>query len=183
MLLKVVTDRKIAELRCVAVPAYGMAARPVAGRHGADVERHADGVTGIEPCASDLGELPCWPQIACSHFGISLEAAGCEHHAFCLYVDSAPFVLYAHAMHAVVVGDERDGARVVCDCNPALLRDFCVRFNEARAAAPGLNRKAAPELEFPVDFIGLPSVDWNKPDTLALHPPHRVLAACYQQFA
>ena len=123
------------------------------------------------------------PEIAGAHFSIGLKTTRREHNAFRLDVESAPFVLYAHTMHAAVIGDERDGARVVGDGDAALLRDFCVRFDETRATTPGLNGKATPEFEFSVDFISLPSVDRNKADALALHPSHRVLAACDQQFA
>ena len=81
MLLEIVADGEIAELRRIAVPADGMAARPVAGRHGAGLQRHADAVAGVEAGAADLGELPARPEIARAHFGVGLEAAGGEHDA------------------------------------------------------------------------------------------------------
>jgi hypothetical protein len=86
-------------------------------------------------------------------------------------------------VYTVIIGDERLGARFVGDRNAAFLRDFGMRFDQARAAAPSLNRQAAPEFEFPVDLVGLAAVDRDKTDALALHPAHRLFAARYEQLA
>ena len=58
-----------------------------------------------------------------------------------------------------------------------------MRFDQARAAAPGFDRQATPELEFSVDLVGLPAVNRDEADALASHPAHRVLAARDQEFA
>ena len=92
-------------------------------------------------------------------------------------------MLDADPVHTVVIGDERQGARFVGDRDATFLRDFGMRFDQARAATPGLNREATPELEFSVDLVGLPPVYRDKADALTLHPAHRVLAACYEQLA
>ena len=62
MLLEAVADREVAELGRVAVPADRVAARPVAARRGADVQRHADAVAGVEARAADFGEIPPGPR-------------------------------------------------------------------------------------------------------------------------
>ena len=87
MLLEIVADRQVAELRRVAVPADRVAARPVAGRHGADVQRHLDAVAGVEAGAAHLGEVPARAEIARAHLGIGLEPAAGQHHAFRLHLD------------------------------------------------------------------------------------------------
>src|SRR5258708_12965821 len=74
MLLEIVADREIAEFRRVAVPADGVAARPVAIGHGADIERHADAVAGVEAGAAHLGEVPARPEIARAPFRLALAA-------------------------------------------------------------------------------------------------------------
>src|SRR5262249_52654810 len=158
--------------RRVAVPSDRMTARPVAGRHGANVERHADPVARVEPRTTDLGELPCGSKIARTHLGIGLKSSGCKDDAFRFDLDRAPLVLDAYTMNAVVIGDERQGARVVGDCNAVFPRDLGVRFDKTWAAAPGFHRQAAPEFEFSIDLVGLPSVDWNEADALLLHPAH-----------
>ncbi len=75
VLLEAVADREVAEFRRVEVPADRVAARPVAVRRGADVERHADAVAGVEARAAHLGELPAGPEIARAPFGVGFEAA------------------------------------------------------------------------------------------------------------
>jgi len=176
-------DRRIAELRRVAVPADRVAARPVAGRHGADLERHADAVAGVEAGAADLGEFPAGTEIAGAHFGVGLKAAGGEHDAACAHLGGAAVVLDSHAPDAVVIGDQRQRARIVGNRDALLLRDRRVRLDQARAAAPGLDGEAAPELELALDLVGLPAVDRNEADALLLQPPHRVLAARDQKLA
>ena len=139
MLLEVVTDGKITELRRVAVPSDRMAAGPIAGRHGADVERHANAVAGVESGAANLGKLPGGPQITRPHFGIGLKPAGREDHAFRLDLDCAAVVLHTYALNTVIVGDQRQGSGVVSDFNAVFPGDLGMRVNKARAAAPGFD--------------------------------------------
>ena len=51
-------ELKLVHVRRVEVPACRMAARPVAERHGAAVERHAKAVAGVETRPAHLGEIP-----------------------------------------------------------------------------------------------------------------------------
>src|ERR1700687_6195407 len=53
--LELIADREIAEFRRVHFPLHGMAARPVAARRGANVERHANSVASVETAAAYLG--------------------------------------------------------------------------------------------------------------------------------
>src|SRR5207247_9034052 len=80
VILDLVADSEVAELRGVPLPCHGMAARPVADRLCADVERHADRVAGVEPRAAHLGELPAGAQVARAPFGIRLESSRREDH-------------------------------------------------------------------------------------------------------
>src|SRR5580658_4906063 len=48
MLLKAIADRQIPKLRRVAIPADGVASRPIAKWHRADIQRHPDTVAGVE---------------------------------------------------------------------------------------------------------------------------------------
>ena len=80
VLLELVADVDVAELRRVAVPAGGVAARPVAVGRGADVERHLQAVADVEARAAHLGEFPARAEVARAHLGVGLEAAAGEHH-------------------------------------------------------------------------------------------------------
>ena len=56
-------------------------------------------------------------------------------------------------------------------------------LDEARAAALGLDREAAPELELAVDQIGLPAPDRVELHALLVQPAHRVARAADQAVA
>ena len=56
--LKLVADREVTELRRVHLPLHRVAAGPVAAGTRADVESHADAVTGIEARAAHLRQIP-----------------------------------------------------------------------------------------------------------------------------
>src|SRR5262249_50065853 len=81
VLLEVVAHRQVPEFGGVAIPGDGVTSRPIAGWLGADVERHADAVTGVEARAAHLGQLPAGPQVARAPFGVGLKAARGQHHA------------------------------------------------------------------------------------------------------
>src|SRR6185295_1874689 len=82
MLLEAVAHREVTGLRRIAVPGHRVAAGPVAVGRGADVERHADRVAGVEARAAHLGELPARTQVARAPFRIRLEAAGRQNNGF-----------------------------------------------------------------------------------------------------
>jgi len=160
-----------------------MAARPVADRLSADRERHLDAVAGVETGAADLGEFPAGPEIARAHFGIGLEAAGGEHHALGLHFDGVPVVLDAHALDAVVIGEQGKRAGAIGDDDIVLACDLGQRVHQSGPAAHGFDREAAPELEYAADLVGLPSPDRHEADALVAHPQHGRLAALDQNFA
>ena len=124
MLLEVVADRQIAELRRVAIPTDRVATRPVAGRHGVDLERHLNAVAGVKARAANLREFPHRSEIARAHFGIGLKAAGRQHHALGPHLDGLAVVLNAHAVDAIVVGDQRQRASPIGDGDIVLARDL-----------------------------------------------------------
>src|SRR5260221_2411581 len=160
-----------------------MTARPVTGWHGANMERNTIRIAGVESRPADFAESPAGTKIARSHFSIGLEAAGSEHHAPCLDFNGSSIVLHAHAVNAVIVGDQRESMRVVGNRYAVFHRDFCVRLDEARAAAPGFDRESAPEFEFTVDLVGLSAIDGDETNAFLLHPAHRVFASCDQKLA
>src|SRR5205807_5477633 len=165
----------------VAVPADRVAARPVAGRLRARVERHLDAVAGVEAGAAHLGEFPARAEIARAHFRVGLEAAGGEHDAFRLDVAGLAGVAHAQALHALIIGDEAERAGLVDEVDLVLARDLAPGGDQAGAAAPTLDREAAPEFELAVHFERLPTVDRRKLDALAAHPAHRLSAFLDQQ--
>src|SRR5262249_20599244 len=139
VLLKIVADRQIAELRRIAIPADRVAARPVSGRLRADVERHLDAVAGVETRAAHLGELPAGPEITCAHFRVGLKAAGGEHDALRLDLAGLAGVAHANALHAVVIGNQAEPARLVDEVDAVLARDFGPRRNQSGTAAPAFD--------------------------------------------
>ena len=120
VLLECVAHREVAELGRVALPTHRVTAGPVAGRRRADVQRHLDHVAGVEARAPHLGEFPVRAEIAGAPLGIGLEATAREHHAVRKNLDALAFALHAHAVHAVVVVDQRGGARGVPDVDAVL---------------------------------------------------------------
>ena len=107
VLLEGVADRKVAELGGVVVPADGVAAGPVAGRRGADVERHADAVAGVEAGAAHLRELPARAEVAGAPLGVRFEAAAGEDHGPGLDVVKLALLLHAHPGDRMPVVAER----------------------------------------------------------------------------
>ena len=105
VLLEAVAHGEVAEIRCIPVPSDRVAAGPVAGRHGAGLQRHADAVTLIEAGPAHLGKVPAGPQIARPPGGVGLEAAAGQHHGARVNLDRMPVDPRAHAAHAGVVGE------------------------------------------------------------------------------
>src|SRR6185503_11078618 len=99
MLLELVANREVAELRGVAVPGDRMAPRPVPRRRSADIERHPNHVAGVETRAAHLRKFPTRPEITRAPFRIRLEAAGGEDDALCVHIDRLAGALDAHTFH------------------------------------------------------------------------------------
>src|SRR5438477_7144931 len=181
VLLEIVADRQVTELRCVAIPADRVATGPIAGRHGTDVERHPDAVTGIESGAAHLGQIPSWAEIARTPFRIGLETAGGQYDAFGFELGGPPAMAHAQPFDALVVGEQIKRAGFVEDADAVLAGAFGPCSHQARPAAPGLDREAAPEFEPAIDLEGLTAVDRREPDALAAHPAHSVAAVLDQE--
>src|SRR5258708_25721456 len=147
MLLELVADREVAELGRVALPGDCVAARPVAGGGGADVERHADRVAGVEARAAHLGELPSRPQIARALFGIGLKAARSEDHRLAFQLHCFSAMLRTNAMHARIVAEKRQRACAIPDLVCRLLLEKKNAIDQPGAAAHRLDADPAPQLE------------------------------------
>src|SRR5690606_31843732 len=182
MLLALVADREIAELRGVALPGHRVAAGPVAHRGGADVERHANDLARVEARAAHLGELPAGAEVAGPHLRIGLEATSGQDDGFAFDVLRLALMANANTVNPVVVGEQRNGAGAVPDLDAVLARDGRQVLDEARAAAHGLHREAAPELEAPADFERLPAPGRGEAQALLAHPHHGLQAFLYQDF-
>src|SRR6185312_6132580 len=181
MLLEIVADREVAEFRRVAVPADGVAARPVAVGHGADIERHADAVAGVEAGAAHLGEVPARAEIARAPFGIGLEAAGSEHRRFGMDIDVPAVLAHARAADARAVEEELVRPSVVEDAYLLALAGRGQVVDEAGPAARHLGGEPAPELELAVDLEGLATIGGVELDPLPIHPDHGLEAVVDQR--
>ena len=181
MLLELIAHREVAELGRVALPADGVAARPVAVGHRADVQRHADAVAGVEARAAHLGELPSGAEIARAPFVVALEAAGREHHRFRPDLLDPASGLHLDAAHRHAVEDQLRGPVAVADLDAPFRRDLVQRIDQPGAAAPGLDGEAAPELEPSVDLECLAAPDRREAHALFAHPEKGVARARDQQ--
>ena len=183
VLLEVVADREVAELRRVVVPLHRVRARPVAEARRADGERHVDAVAGVVGRAAHFRELPAGPEIARAHLGVGFEAAAGDHHGLAGDVLEVAVGFHLQARDGLAVVDQRDAARVVADLDAVLLGELEVLVDQPRAAALGFHREAAPELEFAVDEIGLAAPDRVELHALAVQPAHRVARAADEAVA
>ena len=171
VLLKGVAHRQVAEVGGVALPADGVAAGPVAPGHGADLQGHADALSGVEAAAADLGQVPAGAEIAGSPFTIGLKAAAGEHHCGGADLDPAPGDASAHPLDAALVGQQPLGPGLVeRKTTPCRAPAAPPGLQQTGAAAPGLNREAAPELEAAVHLESLAAPNRLEADALAAHP-------------
>ena len=155
-----------------------MAARPVAGRHGAGFQRHADAVALVEAGAAHLGEVPAGAEVACPPGSVGLEAAAGEHDGPRADVRRAPADARVHAVHAVVVREQGERRSLVVDGDARLRCGLVESADETRPAAPGLDREPAPEAEAPVlPPECLAAVARLKAHALPAHPRERGVAA------
>ena len=177
VLLELIADGEIAELRRIHFPLHGVAARPVAARRGADIDRHADAVAGVvsgcrapsrdpSPGRDSACAIPDWPRSRRRPAPPIWRAI------------RAPRRSAARAR-------PRRGCRRTTDRGRASNSGFRCRASsptsvcmcdEARAAADGLDGEPAPELELAVDLERLPAVDRNEPHALLAHPVQRIEA-------
>src|SRR5581483_9140481 len=74
------------------------------------------------------------------------------------------------AAHHAVFLDQRDARGLVVDRDAGLDRGLVLEVDQARAAAPRLDREPAPELVLAVHLEGLPSVGRLEAHALAAHP-------------
>src|SRR5580704_15319041 len=153
--LELIADGEIAELRRVHFPLHGMTARPVAARCGADVDRHADALAGVEARATHLGEIPARAEIARAPFRIGLKTAAGEHHRFRPQLAHLAVLAHANALDPVAVEQQIEAARGIVDVDAALFCRSCQHGDQAGARSEGFHRQPAPEFELAVDLEGL----------------------------
>jgi len=110
------------------------------------------------------------PEIAGAHLGVGLEPAAGEHHGLCLDRGRDALDLRDDAVHPVIVGDQVLAARFIGDIDAVLFERGEEALDEARPAAPGFEREAAPEHEFAVVLEGLARIHRREADALAAHP-------------
>src|SRR5947207_3563855 len=120
--LEIVADGEIAEFRRVAVPAYCVAAGPVAARRSADVKSHCDPGAGIEASPTHLCQVPSRAQVARPPLGVRLEASGRENDRACRHSHRARMLAYHDAMDAAIVRDQPLRASAVPDLDSFALR-------------------------------------------------------------
>jgi hypothetical protein len=140
-------------------------------------------VAGVEPGAAHLGQVPAGPEIARAPLGVGFKAAAGQHHRL-----GGDFVgdaadAGAHPLDPVVVGDQVQRPGLEGEGDALAARHRIERLDQARPAAPGLDRQPAPEFEPPVDAIGLPPPDRHEAHAGIAHPQHRRPAAVDQQVA
>ena len=179
--LELVADREVAELRRVHLPLHRVAAGPVAAGTRADVESHADAVTGIEARAAHLREVPAGPEVAGAPLGIGFEAAAREYDRFAAQLAFGAVVPDANACDPHPVVEEAERARAIANLDAALCGGVGEHLDQARSAADRLDGEAAPELEFAFDLERLPAVDRDEAHAFIAHPTEGVEASCHQQ--
>src|SRR5262249_13974465 len=113
VLLELVPDREIAELRRIAIPADRVAARPIAGGLRADLERHADAVDGVEPRSAPLCGIAVGPERARAPFRIGLEPAAREDDRLGAQLARLALLAHAHAANTAIVCEQCDGVGII----------------------------------------------------------------------
>src|SRR5579859_7196347 len=124
-----------------------MAARPVAARRGADVERHADAVAGVVTGAAHLREIPTRPEIAGAPFRVSLKTAAGKHHGSGAQLTDFAMLARANAFDAIAVEQQIEAAGGIANFDAALLRRLGEHRDQARTAADRFDRQPAPKFE------------------------------------
>ena len=182
VLLEIVADVEVAELRRVEIPADRMATRIVAPRRGTDGDRHADAVTGVVAGAPHLGQSPSRVQ------GNGLATPDSPRTPRRRAPPHPParvvrFDAVAHA-HVEPVGGpfECRGTGTEAHVYAGLVGDGAQRIHESRTTAPSLDRDAAPEANLAVDFEGLATVQRQETHPLVPHPAQRLEARVDEPF-
>src|SRR4029434_9810268 len=143
-------------------------------------QRHLDAEAGVVAGAAYLGEVPARSEVARAHLRIGFETAARKDHRCRADLDLLALVLRAHAEHhAVVVGDEADGGRLVEDLDAFALARLVLVLDQAGAPAQGRGAKPAPELvaRAVVDLVRLAAVARLELDALLAQPHERLEAA------
>jgi hypothetical protein len=170
-----VPNGEVAEVRGVLVPEHGVPARPLAPRLRVDLKRHPDAVTGVEPRAAHLGDVPARSQVASAHLGVGLETAAGEDDGAAAQLERLARAGDSDPAHSVTVSQQRQTARLEPHLGPVAVRGGIQGLDEPGAASPGVEDQAAPEGERAVHLERLPAVG-DEADALAPEPVHGVEA-------
>ena len=128
VLLETVADIEVADRRGVQIPLHRVAARPVPGRRGADIERHLEALAGVVFGAAHLGQIPVGAEIAGAHLGIGLEPAAGEDHRLRPQIHLPAPMAHPHAGDAVIALQQGEGGRFVQHLDPSRARRPCSAF-------------------------------------------------------
>src|SRR6185295_1447643 len=115
-----------------------------------------------------------------AHLGIAFETAARQHHRLGADAHAPPLVAGDGAAHHAVLLNQRHRRRLVVDWDAGLDRRLVLEIDQARPAAPRLDRQAAPELVLAVHLEGLPAVARLEAHALAAHPFQGLEAAADQ---
>src|SRR5204862_2317153 len=132
--LEGVAQRDVTVIRRVDVCRQYVATRPVAIRHRARFEGHANAVTGVKARAAHFREIPARTEVTRAHFRVRFKAAAGEHDAFTADVDGLAVDAHARAMYAAVVVENLHRACIEMDRDAAIARKLVERFDQARTA-------------------------------------------------
>jgi hypothetical protein len=127
-----------------------------------------------------LARVPGRAEVSRAHLGVALEAAAGQHDRLGADPDLAALVAGDDAAHHAVLFDEGHRRRLVVDRDSGLHCGLVLEVHEARPAAPGLDREAAPEFVLAVHLEGLAAVGGLEAHALGAHPLHRLEAAADQ---
>ena len=182
VLLELVADREIAIGRSVDVPRHRMGTGPMAVGPCADRHRHVEPGAHIESRTAHPRHFPTGAKVLCPHFRIGLEAAAGEHHSAGPDRDRRASVFRDDAREPPIFTDETGGGRLIENRDAAPLHIGIERVEQLRPAAPDVQCETAPEFEFSVDLVGLPSQPRPQLHTLLGDPFGSVQTAAHENF-
>ena len=171
MLLELVTDRQVAELRRIHVPLHRVRARPMSRHRSAGIHRHAVAPAGVVAGASHLREIPVRPEITRPHFRIALKPTARQHHSLGAQIMATAMMRHPHATHAGVVMQQAHRLCLIQHRDRRPRQRLMQRLRQHLPTAKDVAGKPTPELEFPIHVERLAPQRRLKPHPV-LGKPH-----------
>ncbi len=168
VLLEPVSHPEVAEFGRVEIPGDGVCSRPVAVRHGPDVESHPDPVPGVAPRAAHPRQIPALPEVLSAPGGVGLKPTSGENHGSGRDLADLSVPENAHTNHRPSVVEQIQSPRLIGDLRAFPLDSPKERFDQPGAPFHGLQRGATPEREPSVDLERLPPICRVEPHPLGL---------------